>query len=134
MNVNPYLFFNGRCEEAVHFYAAAVGGEVGIIYRQGTCLPPEGSLDAIQHTDVTLGGNIILQMSDCVSDEAAAITHSGFSVSLGVSSVEEARRLFEALLVGGTITVPFAPNFFSPGFGMLVDKFGVSWIITAASE
>ncbi|MNR50243.1 hypothetical protein D3C85_1697340 [compost metagenome] len=78
---------------------------------------------------MTLGGKIILQMSDC----AEKITHSGFSVSLGVQSVEEAKRLFDALLVGGTTTVAFAPKFFSPGFGMLVDKFGVSWIITAAT-
>ena len=129
MNLIPYVFFNGRCEEAAHFYADALGGEVGAIHRLGACVAAAKDPEAVQHTDVSVDGKIILQMSDGVEDAV----HSGFSVSLGVQTVEEATIRFDNLVTEGVVIVPLAPSFFSPAFGMLTDKFGVSWIVTAAA-
>ncbi|TDN50111.1 PhnB protein [Buttiauxella sp. JUb87] len=128
MNVKPYVFYNGRCKEAAHFYADALGGEVGVIHHFGACVTAAKNPDAVQHTDVSIDGKIILQMSDGVEDAL----HSGFSVSLGVQTVEEAKNCFNNLVTEGVTIVPLAPSFFSPAFGMLTDKFGVSWMITVA--
>ncbi|MNF82459.1 hypothetical protein D3C85_1297080 [compost metagenome] len=130
MNVNPFLFLSGRCEEAAHFYATALGGDVGPIHRRGSCAVPGEDPEAVQYTDVLVGGKRLLQMSDCVPES----TYSGFSVSLDVPTVEQAEACFNALADGGAITLPFAPSFFSPGFGMLVDKFGVTWMVHSAPQ
>jgi len=99
MNLIPYVFFNGRCEEAAHFYADALGGEVGAIHRLGACVAAAKDPEAVQHTDVSVDGKI----------------------------------RFDNLVTEGVVIVPLAPSFFSPAFGMLTDKFGVSWIVTAAA-
>lgn len=129
MNAIPYLFFNGQCEDAAQFYATALGGEVDIIYRQGTLVPSrEGPYD-IQHVDVIVEGKVMLQITNI----AVKTTQTGFAISLPVPSIAVATKLFDALAIGGTITIPFAPSYYSPDFGMLVDQFGVSWVITAVS-
>lgn len=130
MNIHPFLSFNGDCERAAHFYANALGGNVGPIHRRGSCAAPGEDPNAVQYTDVSVGGKRLLQMSDCVQ----ASTYSGFSVSLDLPTVNQAEVCFNVLADGGTITLPFAPSFFSPGFGMLVDKFGVSWMVHAAPQ
>lgn len=130
MNINPFLFLNGRCEEAAHFYAAALCGEVGPIHRSGSCAALGDDPNAIQYTEVLVGGKRLLQMSDCALES----TYSGFSVSLDVLTVEQAKVFFNALANGGTITLPFSPSFFSPGFGMLTDKFGVNWMVHVSSD
>lgn len=130
MNVHPFLFFCGRCEEAAHFYASALGGEVGPIHRRGSCAAPGEDPEAVQYTEVIVGSQRLVQMSDCAQES----TYSGFSVSLDVLTVEQAEVCFNALAEAGTITLPFAPSFFSPGFGMLVDKFGVTWMVHAAPQ
>lgn len=130
MNIHPFLFLRGRCEEAAHFYASCLGGEVGPIHRRGSCAAPGEDPEAVQYTEVLVGGKRLMQMSDCEPGSA----NSGFSVSLDVLTVEQAETCFNALTEGGTITLPFAPSFFSPGFGMLVDKFGVSWMVHATPQ
>ena len=130
MNVNPFLFLRGRCEEAAHFYATSLSGEVGPIHRRGSCAAPGEDPKAVQYTEVLVGGKRLLQMSDSVPES----TYSGFSISLDVLTVEQAKVCFNALADGGAITLPFVPSFFSPGFGMLVDKFGVAWMVHAAPE
>lgn len=130
MNIHPFLFFSSRCEEAAHFYAAALGGEVGPIHRRGSCAAPGEDPEAVQYTEVFVGGQRLVQMSDCAQESS----YSGFSVSLDLLTVEQAEVYFNALVEGGTITQPLAPSFFSPGFGMLVDKFGVSWMVHTAPQ
>lgn len=130
MNVHPFLFFHGRCEEAAHFYAAALGGNVGSIHRRGSCAASGEDPEAVQYTEVLVGNKRLVQMSDCAQES----TYSGVSVSLDVLTIEQAEVYFNALAEGGAITLPFAPSFFSPGFGMLVDKFGVSWMIYVTAQ
>lgn len=130
MNAHPFLFFSGHCEEAARFYASCLGGEIGPIHRRGTCAAPGEDPDAVQYTEVLVNGKRLMQMSDCAQDS----TYTGFSVSLDACTVVQAEACFNALAKGGAITLPFAPSFFSPGFGMLVDKFGVNWMVHVAPQ
>lgn len=129
MNIIPYLFSNGQCEEAAHFYAAALRGEVGLVYRKGTYISSKKGSHELQHANVTVKGRIVLQIANIT----VKTTQTGFAISLPAQSVEEATRLFDAIAIGGTITVPFSTMLYSPNFGMLVDKFGVSWVISSVS-
>ncbi len=131
--VQPYLFFNGRCEEAIEFYRTAVGAEVNMLmhYKDSPepaepgSIPP-GSEDKIMHADLTIGSTTVL-----VSDGRCEGTphFDGFALSLTLAQESEAERLFNALAEGGQITMPLTKTFFSPRFGMLADKFGVMWMV-----
>lgn len=130
--VQPYLFFEGRCEEAIEFYRRALGAQVHMQMRyQDSPEPPPpgcGPLDPrkIMHAQFQIGSTIIMA-SDGRCDKQARF--EGFALSLTVPAEAEADRAFNALADGGHVEMPLAKTFFSARFGMVVDRFGVLWMV-----
>jgi PhnB protein len=130
MQVEPYLFFEGRCEEALEFYRRALGAEVTALLRfkespdPNMCQP--GLEDKVMHATVRIG-NTTIMVSDGMS--SGNLAFQGFSLSLSLTDKAEAERLFTALSDGGQVQMPLAETFWSPLFGMVADRFGVSWMI-----
>lgn len=132
--VQPYLFFNGRCEEAVGFYRQAIGAEVELMLRfkdsPEPCQPgmvAPGFEDKIMHTSFRVGATTLMASDGCGPGQT---NFQGFSLSLAVATEAEADRVFAALADGGQVRMPLARTFWSPRFGMLEDRFGVCWMIT----
>jgi PhnB protein len=135
--IQPYLFFNGNCEQAVHFYQKALGAEVEFMmrYKESPEPPPPGRLppgfeDKIMHTSLRIGQTIVMASDGCSAENAG---FEGFFLSLSVSSEPEADRAFAALADGGEVRMPLEKTFWSPRFGMVVDRFGIGWMISVAS-
>jgi PhnB protein len=136
MKLEPYVFFNGRCDEAIAFYKEALGAEVTFLMRTNESpnpIPP-GALPAgfenkVMHATLNIGGSSLM-VSDGNSTEPSGF--KGFRLSLGVDTTEEAERIFNALLPGGNVIVPLGKTFWSPAFGMLDDKFGMGWMVIAS--
>lgn len=132
MHVQPYLFLEGRCEEAIAFYQKAAGAEVQMLMRfkeapdQNEGSAPPGSADKVMHASVKIGQSMVM-MSDGRCGGAPAF--AGFSLSIASTDEAEARRLFAALGDGGQVSLPMTKTFFSPAFGMLTDRFGVMWMV-----
>jgi PhnB protein len=136
MQVQPYLFFDGRCEEAVEFYREALGAEVTMLMRfmdspeppqPGMC--PPGSDDKVMHTSFRIGDTTVMASDGrCLGQPR----FQGFSLSLAASDEAEAEQLFAVLGDGGQVQMPLAKTFFSPRFGMVADRFGVSWMVVVA--
>lgn len=131
--VQPYLFFNGNCEQAVAFYRQALGAEVEMTmrYKESPEPPPPGMVppdwgDKIMHTSFRVGQATVMASDGC-GPEAKGF--QGFSLSLAVFTEAEADRYFNALAEGGKVNMPLTKTFWSPRFGMLVDKFGIGWMI-----
>lgn len=137
MQVQTYLFFEGRCEEALDFYRNTLGAEIGQVTRfhqnpddpEGRNYPP-GAGDMIMHASFRVGETTILA-SDGSCGGAASF--GGMSLTLQVGDPAEAERLFRALATTGHIRMPLRKTFFSPAFGMVADQFGVGWIILATA-
>lgn len=137
MHIQPYLFFDGRCEEAIQFYQKAIGAEVTFIMRvkespephQPGALPP-GSEDKVMHAAFRIGETLLLA-SD--GRNQGKPHFEGFSLSLTAADDAEAKRWFAALSSGGSVTQPLIKTFFSSSFGMLSDRFGVPWMIVVDS-
>ena len=137
MHVQSYLFFDGRCEEAIEFYRRTLGAEVEMLmrFKENPETPPPGAVprgaeDKVMHASLRIGGTSVM-MSDgrCTGQP----TFEGFSLSLAVPNEAEAGRLFAALGEGGQVQMPLGKTFFSPKFGMVADRFGVSWMIIMAN-
>ncbi|MGE5338938.1 MAG: VOC family protein [Gemmatimonadota bacterium] len=133
MQVQSYLFFNGRCEEALEFYKKAIGAQVEMLmrYRESPEPPPPGMLppgseNKVMHSSFRIGDTVLMASDGHCSGE---VNFKGFSLSIAVSDVAAADRAFNALADGGTVTMPLAKTFWSPRFGMLTDRFGVGWMI-----
>jgi PhnB protein len=136
MKVNPYLFFDGRCEEAIDFYKRALGAEVLMLMRfsESPDPPPPGmvapgSENKIMHAAMRIGE------TDVMASDGRAMgkpEFKGVTLSLSASSEAEADRLFNALGDGGQVQMPIGKTFFSPRFGMVADRFGVSWMVVMA--
>jgi PhnB protein len=134
MHVEPYLFFNGRCEEAIEFYKHALGAEVVMMMRNKEApekpppgmLPP-GSDEKVMHATLRIGNNNIM-LSDGRCDGKPVF--NGFSLSLDAANAAEAQRLFSALAEGGMVQMPLGKTFWSPSFGMVADRFGVGWMVS----
>ena len=131
--VQPYLFFNGRCEEAIEFYRQALGAEVGMLMRfkdspephQPGMIPP-GSENKVMHANFRVGDTQIMASDGrCLGKP----NFDGFALSLTVPDEAEADRRFAALADGGKVQMPLARTFFSPRFGMVTDRYGVLWMI-----
>lgn len=132
MRVQPYLFLQGRCEEAINFYRETLGAKVTTLLRFKDT-PGAGSeedAERIMHAAFTLGDLEILA-SD--GDIARNPEFKGMYLSVTFEGVEEAQRAFAALAEGGEVRMPFEKTFFSPGFGLLADRFGVLWMINVAA-
>ena len=133
MQVQPYLFFHGRADEAIEFYKKAVGATPKMLMRfkdapDQSMVTPE-SKDKVMHAAVEIGDATVL-MSD--GDCAGQTEFKGFSLAYSVRSEAEAEKAFGALSEGGQVRMPLTKTFFSPRFGMLQDKFGVGWMIMVA--
>ena len=128
--VQPYLFFDGRAEEAIEFYKRAVGAELQMIVRFKESPEPEknppGSAEKIMHARIRMGNSVVM-LSD--GHCAGKPKFEGFSLSITVPAEADADRFFNALSEGGNVMMPLTKTFFSPRFGMLTDKFGVTWMI-----
>lgn len=135
--LQPYLFFGGRCEEAIAFYASAIGARQEFLMRYAECpdpippsmLPP-GFENKIMHASIRIGDQVVMASDGC----AAGGQFEGFSLALTVPTPAEARRAFDALAAGGAVTMPLAPTFWSPMYGMLKDHFGVQWMVMAEMQ
>lgn len=134
--VQPYLFFGGRCEEAVEFYRKALGAEVEMLmrYKESPEPPPPGMVppgfeDKVMHASFRIGDSTIMASDGC--DETKGF--EGFSLSLSLKTEAEVDRAFAALADGGEVRMPLGKTFWSPRFGMLVDRFGIGWMVSVVS-
>jgi PhnB protein len=137
MEVQPYVFFNGRCEEALEYYCEKLGAEVTFKMRYKEA-PPDaanqprpGLEEKIMHANVRMGSTTWMA-SDGNCDPA--ISMSGFSLSLTADDAASAEQYFHALADGGQMVMPFQPTFWSKGFGMVVDRFGLMWMVTVPDK
>ena len=130
MQVQPYLSFEGRCEEAINFYKSAVGAEVVMMIRfkeapdQSMMTPGTG--DKILHAALRVGDSTVLASDGQCMGKAV---FQGITLSLTASNDAEAKRLFDALANGGNVQMPLAKTFFATSFGIVADKFGVAWML-----
>jgi PhnB protein len=130
MQLNPYLFFNGQCEEAFKFYAQVLGGKIdGMLTHAGT--PAEQQVpaewrDKIMHARLIVGDQVLMA-SDAPPDHYEK--PNGFSVSIQIKDKAEAERIFNELAEGGKIQMPFGQTFWAAGFGMCADRFGIPWMV-----
>jgi PhnB protein len=133
MQVQPYLFFDGRCEEALEFYRSALGAEVTMLMRfkdspDPAMLPPGGE-SKVMHAAFRVGETTILASDGrCLGRPS----FEGFALSLTVPDDAQAERLFASLADSGQVQMPLTKTFFSSSFGMVADRFGVSWMIYVA--
>jgi PhnB protein len=136
MLVQPYLFLDGRCEEAVEFYRRAIGAEVEMLMRfrdgpepaQPGMVPP-GSENKVMHAALRIGDTMVLGSDGrCLGQP----NFQGFALSLTAANDTEADRLFAALAEGGQVQMALTKTFFSSRFGMVADRFGVSWMVYVA--
>lgn len=130
MHVQPYLFFDGRAEEALAFYTSALGAELTAMMRYkespDPAYVPPGSGDKIMHAELRVGETTVM-ISDGMCGGSPAF--EGVSLAIGAASASEAERLFAALADGGQVQMPMAETFFAERFGMVADRFGVSWMV-----
>ena len=130
MQVQPYLFLDGRCEEALAFYGKTLGAQVEMMMRfkespEQSMVPPDGG-DKIMHASFRIGDSTVMASDGrCLGQPA----FQGFGLSLTVRDEAEADRVFGALSDGGQVQMPLTETFFSPRFGMVADRFGVCWMV-----
>jgi PhnB protein len=135
MLVQPYLFFDGRCEEAIAFYRQALGAEVVMMMRfkdapdPAACPPDPANAAKIMHASLRIGGGEVLASDGRCEGHPK---FDGFALSLTARDEAEAERLFDALAESGQVQMPLTQTFFSPRFGMVADRFGVSWMVYVA--
>jgi PhnB protein len=130
MQIQPYLFFDGRCDEALDFYKKAIGAAPKMLMRfkdapDQSMITPQ-SKDKVMHAAVDIGDTTVLMSDGHCGGQAS---FKGFSLAISATSEAEAEKVFGALGEGGQVTMPLAKTFFSPRFGMLTDKFGVGWMV-----
>lgn len=136
MHLQPYLMFDGRCEEAYEFYRNAVGAEANMTlrYKDAPMSPemtPPSSENKIMHMEFRIGDSVVLASDGYCK---GAPSFKGFRLTLGVADEAEAKKAFNALSDGGKVEMPLDKTFFSPCFGMLTDRFGVEWIVIARPQ
>ena len=135
--VQPYLFFGGRCEEALEFYRTALGAQVDFMMRYKESpepLPPgrvpAGYENKVMHATFRVGGSTLMASDGCEK----GTNFEGFSLSLAMPTEAEANRAFAALSEGGKVTMPLTKTFWSPRFGMLTDRFGMGWMVSVVRK
>jgi PhnB protein len=130
MQLNPYLVFNGQCEAAFKFYERCLGGKIEMMMTHGDSpmaeqVPPEWR-NKVMHVRLALSDKVLMG-SDAPPDRYEQ--PKGFSVSVGVDKPTEAERIFNALAQNGTVQMPLQKTFWAERFGMLVDQFGIPWMV-----
>ncbi|MGB4844677.1 MAG: VOC family protein [Ferruginibacter sp.] len=135
--INPYLTFNGNCEDAFNFYKSVFGGEFGYMGRFKEMPPtdgmnvPEAEGNKIMHVSLPISKETILMGSDTsAAFGQTANPGTNFSISITAGSKAEADKLFNAVAAGGNITMPLADTFWGSYFGMCTDKFGIAWMMS----
>lgn len=138
MFVQNYLSFEGRCEEAIEFYKRAVGAEVQMLLRfKDSPEPPPpgqakpGTENKIMHASFRIGDTVLMASDGECGGKAE---FKGFGLALSVKDAAAADKAFNALADGGQVTLPLTKTFWSPRFGMLLDRFGVSWMVNVVTE
>jgi PhnB protein len=133
MQIQAYLFFDGRCEEALEFYRKALGAEVTMLMRnkdspepQPPGMLPPGSENKVMHATLRIGDSVVMASDGRCEGKPS---FQGFSLCITPSDEAGAERLFAALAEGGQVQMPLGKTFFSPRFGMVADRFGVSWMV-----
>jgi len=136
MIIQPYIFFAGRCEEALGLYRTALGAEVSMMMRfkeSPEPHPPEmvppGWEEKIMHASFTVGESTLMASDGCPGEMA----FQGFSLSIAVRDEAAAHRAFDALAEGGEVRMPLTKTFWSPCFGMVADRFGLGWMINVVA-
>lgn len=140
MYVQPYLSFEGRCEEALEFYKKAVSAQVEVMMRfsdapadggmsKEGCAGPMPSGDKIMHSSFRVGDSVVMATDGMTSGKT---DFKGISLALSTKDDAEARRMFDALSEGGAVMQPLTKTFFASSFGMVADRFGVVWMIVTA--
>jgi len=135
MQIQPYLEFDGRCEEAIEFYKTALGAQLEQLMRfkdkSDTAMVPPGSGNKVMHSSFRIGNTRVMASDGYCKGSP---NFEGFSLSIMTPDAAEADRLFKALENGGEVQMPLTETFFSPRFGMVDDRFGVSWMIVAMPQ
>ena len=136
MRVQPFLTFEGRCEEALTFYQAALGAEILSLMRykdsplpEGAGARPPGFGDKIMNASLRIGDSVLLASDGCCSGDTA---FKGISLSITLPDPAQASRIFRALAQGGEVLVPMTETFFAQRFAMVADRFGLTWLVLAA--
>ena len=135
MKLNAYLAFDGRCREAFEFYEKTFGGRIVFIQKIGespmaASMPAEAH-DRVMHVTLHIGDQV-LQGADAPPGQFTK--PAGFCVAAHFNDVAEGERVFSALAQNGNVQMPFQPTFWAKGFGMLIDQFGIPWIVNAGQE
>ena len=136
MQIQPYLFFDGRCEEALEFYKAAAGAKVEMLMRyrenpeRNKSMEPPGVEDKVMHSSFKIGDTMVMASDGHCTGKPK---FDGFSLAVSVKDAAEADKIYAGLSKGGEPSMPLTKTFFSPKFGMLRDKFGVNWMGMVAS-
>jgi PhnB protein len=134
MPIEPYLFFEGRCDEALAFYQRALGAKVETLMRYRDNPQPDanphGAADKVMHASFRVGDAVVMASDGRCTGKPS---FQGFGLSLPARDEAEASRLFAALAEGGQVQMPVAKTFFSPAFGMVNDRFGVLWMVIASA-
>lgn len=138
MMVQAYLFFDGRCEEAINFYRDALGAEVTMLMRfsESPEPPPPDAVapdsgNKIMHAAFSIGDTVVMASDGC---NAGRTEFKGFALSITAADEATADRVFNALAEGGQVQMPLGKTFFSPRFGMVSDRFGVAWMVIVPGE
>lgn len=138
MQIQPYLFFDGRCEEALEFYRKALGAKVEMLmrYQEAPEAPPPGTLppgseNKVMHSELRIGDTVVMASDGHCAGKPS---FQGFSLTVTARDEAEAKRFFAALSDGGKVTMPLGKTFFSPAFGMAADRFGVGWMVIVPGE
>lgn len=132
--LNPYLHFDGNCEEVFEFYKSVFGGEFQTVMRFKEAPPevgfPESEGQKVMHMALPIGPNTVLMGSDVPEAMGPTTTGNNVSISIDTDSHDEATRLFNGLSAGGQVTMPFDKAFWGGHFGMCTDKFGIQWMVS----
>lgn len=137
MVVQPYLYFHGRCDEALAFYERALGAVVTFKMRQKEA-PGEHAVtgeagERIMHASFKVG-QTTLMATDGMTGDTAPASYSGFSISISLDSVSKGEKIFNALAEGGQVRFPWQSTFWAKGFGMVTDRFGVPWMVNVENK
>lgn len=133
--LDSYVFFDGTCADAMHFYQQTLGGEIETMMPHGQSpmkdQVPQGSEDRIMHASLRIGPMRLMAADSVVGQAYEGM--KGFSLSLSYPTADEAKRTFDRLADGGKVTMPLADTFWSEAFGMLVDRFGTPWTVSGGT-
>lgn len=135
--IQPYIFFGGRCDEALAFYKKALGAKIDMImrYKESPTPASPGMLapgweEKVMHASFRIGGAIVMASDGCSAEDGES---SGFKLALNVPTEAEATRAFAGLADGGTVEMPLTKTFWSPQFGMVTDRFGIAWMVSVST-